>query len=226
MPLGQGLSGLYYIVPIGLCFIFLVLYSHNVLDVKGNIDMLIGVARTSTIEQVAGLDAQVKQLKEYGCEKIYQEQVSSVGEREQLNVALGSLRSGDKLVVTKLDRLARSVRHLGEIIDTVNEADAALVILDMGGTAIDTSNATGKLILNVMSSVSQFEREMMLERQREGIAKAKAEGKYKGRKPTARNKTDMVLMALKEGIKPASIMRELGISKTSYYRIIKEANVS
>ena len=207
-----------------MAFIFLVLYSHNVLDVKGNIDMLIGVARTSTIEQVAGLDAQVKQLKEYGCEKIYQEQVSSVGEREQLNVALGSLRSGDKLVVTKLDRLARSVRHLGEIIDTVNEADAALVILDMGGTAIDTSNATGKLILNVMSSVSQFEREMMLERQREGIAKAKAEGKYKGRKPTARNKTDMVLMALKEGIKPASIMRELNISKTSYYRIIKEAS--
>ena len=184
--------------------------------------MLIGVARTSTIEQVAGLDAQVRQLKEYGCEKIYQEQVSSVGEREQLNVALGSLRSGDKLVVTKLDRLARSVRHLGEIIDTVNEADAALVILDMGGTAIDTSNATGKLILNVMSSVSQFEREMMLERQREGIAKAKAEGKYKGRKPTARNKTDMVLMALKEGIKPSSIMRELNISKTSYYRIVKE----
>ena len=226
MPIDQGLSGLYYIVPIGLCFIFLALYSHNVLDANGNSDMLIGIARTSTIEQVAGLEAQVKQLKEYGCEKIYKEQVSSVGEREQLNVALGSLRSGDKLVVTKLDRLARSVRHLGEIIDTVNEADAALVILDMGGTAIDTSNATGKLILNVMSSVSQFEREMMLERQREGIAKAKAEGKYKGRKPTARNKTDMVLMALKEGIKPASIMRELNISKTSYYRILKDANAN
>lgn len=184
--------------------------------------MLIGVARTSTIEQVAGLDAQVKQLKEYGCEKIYKEQVSSVGEREQLNVALGSLRSGDKLVVTKLDRLARSVRHLGEIIDTVNEADAALVILDMGGTAIDTSNATGKLILNVMSSVSQFEREMMLERQREGIAKAKADGKYKGRKPTARNKTDTVMVALKQGIGPAQIMRDVGISKTSFYRIVKE----
>ena len=94
----------------------------------------------------------------------------------------------------------------------------------MGGTSIDTSNATGKLILNVMSSVSQFEREMMLERQREGIAKAKAEGKYKGRKPTARNKTDMVMMAIKEGLKPTHIMRELGISKTSYYRIVKEAS--
>ena len=188
--------------------------------------MLIGIARTSTIEQVAGLEAQIKQLEEYGCEKIYKEQVSSVGEREQLNTALGSLRSNDKLVVTKLDRLARSVKHLGEIIETVNKAEASLVILDMGGTALDTSNPTGKLILNVMSSVAQFEREMMLERQLEGIAKAKAEGKYKGRKPTARNKTDMVMMAIKEGIKPTSIMRELGISKTSYYRIIKEANVS
>ena len=188
--------------------------------------MLIGIARTSTIEQVAGFEAQVTQLKDYGCEKIYKEQVSSVGEREQLNIALGSLRSGDKLVVTKLDRLARSVKHLGEIIETVNKADASLVILDMGGTALDTSKPTGKLILNVMSSVAQFEREMMLERQREGIAKAKAEGKYKGRTPTARNKTDMVMMAIKEGFKPAHIMRELGISKTSYYRILKEANAS
>jgi DNA invertase Pin-like site-specific DNA recombinase len=93
----------------------------------------------------------------------------------------------------------------------------------MGGTAIDTSNPTGKLILNVMSSVAQFEREMMLERQREGIAKAKAEGKYKGRKPTARAKTEMVLLAKKQGLSPTQIMRDLGISKTSYYRILEAA---
>jgi len=89
--------------------------------------------------------------------------------------------------------------------------------------AIDTSNPTGKLILNVMSSVAQFEREMMLERQREGIAKAKAEGKYKGRKPTARAKTEMVLLAKKQGLSPTQIMRDLGISKTSYYRILEAA---
>jgi len=184
--------------------------------------MLIGIARTSTLEQKAGLEAQLRELKAYGCEKIYQEQVSSVAEREQLNAALSSLRSGDKLVVTKLDRLARSVKHLGEIVEAINKADASLVILDMGGTAIDTSNPTGKLILNVMSSVAQFEREMMLERQREGIAKAKAEGKYKGRKPTARAKTEMVLLAKKQGLSPTQIMRDLGISKTSYYRILEE----
>ena len=184
--------------------------------------MLIGIARTSTLEQRTGLEAQLRELEAYGCEKIYQEQVSSVAEREQLNAALSALRSGDKLVVTKLDRLARSVKHLGEIVETINKADASLVILDMGGTAIDTSNPTGKLILNVMSSVAQFEREMMLERQREGIAKAKAEGKYKGRKPTARAKTEMVLLAKKQGLSPTQIMRDLGISKTSYYRILEE----
>mgnify|MGYP006187785045 CR=1 FL=1 len=184
--------------------------------------MIIGVARTSTLEQVAGLEAQVRQLKVYGCERVYQEQVSSVGERATLEEALSSLRAGDKLVVTKLDRLARSVQHLGQIIDRVNLAEASLVILDMGGTAVDTSNATGKLILNVMSSVSQFEREMMLERQREGIAKAKAEGKYKGRKPTACTRADMVRLALDKGISKAKVCRDLDTIKTSLYRIIGE----
>ena len=199
------------------------LYSHIVSNAIGNKEMLIGIARTSTLEQKAGLEAQQRELEAYGCEKIYQEQVSSVAEREQLNAALSALRSGDKLVVTKLDRLARSVKHLGEIVEKINKADASLVILDMGGTAIDTSNPTGKLILNVMSSVAQFEREMMLERQREGIAKAKAEGKYKGRKPTARAKTEMVLLAKKQGLPPTQIIRDLGISKTSYYRILEAA---
>ena len=182
--------------------------------------MLVAYARTSTLEQLAGLEAQQRDLKEYGCEKIFTEQVSSVAERDQLEAALSLLRSGDKLVATRLDRLARSVQHLGQIIERVNGAGAALVILDMGGTAVDTSNATGKLILNVMSSVAQFEREMMLQRQREGIAKAKAEGKYKGRKPTARAKTDMVKLALANGVSKPQICKDLGISRTSLYRII------
>ena len=146
--------------------------------------------------------------------------MSSVAERDQLEAALNALRPDDKLVAIRLDRLARSVQHLGQIIERVNNAGAALVILDMGGSAVDTSNATGKLILNVMSSVSQFEREMMLERQREGIAKAKAEGKYKGRKPTARAKTDMVKLALDKGVSKAQICKDLEISKSSLYRII------
>jgi DNA invertase Pin-like site-specific DNA recombinase len=186
--------------------------------------MLIGLARTTTLEQVAGLEGQIRDLEAHGCERIFKEQVSSVAEREQLETALGMLRDGDKLVVTKLDRLARSVQHLGQIIERINSVGASLVILDMSGTAVDTSNPTGKLILNVMSSMAQFEREMMLERQREGIAKAKAkaDGKYLGRKPTARAKTDMVKLALDKGISKAQICRDLDISKTSLYRIIGE----
>ena len=187
--------------------------------------MRIGLARTSTLEQVAGLEGQIRDLKAYGCERVFKEQVSSVAERKQLETALGMLREGDKLVVTKLDRLARSVQHLGQIIERINTARASLVILDMGGTAVDTGNPTGKLILNVMSSVAQFEREMMLERQREGIAKAKADGKYKGRKPTARAKADMVNLALEKGVSKAQICRDLDISKTSLYRIIGELKV-
>ena len=180
--------------------------------------MIIGIARTSTLEQVAGLEAQVKELKSYGCEKIYQEQVSSVAEREQLNLALSSLRSGDKLVVTKLDRLARSVKHLGEIVETINNAEASLVILDMGGSAIDTSNPTGKLILNVMSSVAQFEREMMLERQREGIAKAKAAGRYKGRQASIDG--DRILELQAKGLSATEIAKFMSISRASVYRYL------
>ena len=134
--------------------------------------MLVGIARTSTLDQQAGLEAQVRDLQAFGCEEVYQEQVSSVGERPQLDAAIKSLRKGDKLVVTKLDRLARSVRHLGELLETLDAKGAGLVILSMGGQQIDTTTATGKMMLNVMASVAQFEREMMLERQREGIAKA------------------------------------------------------
>ena len=82
--------------------------------------ILIGYARTSTLEQLAGLEAQQRDLEEYGCEKVYTEQVSSLAERDQLDAALGAVRADDKLVVSKLDRLARSVQHLGQIIERVN----------------------------------------------------------------------------------------------------------
>jgi DNA invertase Pin-like site-specific DNA recombinase len=182
--------------------------------------MLVGIARTSTLDQQAGLEAQVRDLQVFGCEEVYQEQVSSVGERPQLDAAIKSLRKGDKLVVTKLDRLARSVRHLGELLETLEAKGAGLVILSMGGQQIDTTTATGKMMLNVMASVAQFEREMMLERQREGIAKAKAEGKYTGRKPTAMNKSDSALSLLKTGMSKATVCEQLGISRASLYRIL------
>lgn len=188
--------------------------------------MLIGYARTSTLLQDAGLEAQVRDLTAYGCETLYREQVSSVGEREQLDAAIKALRSGDKLVITKLDRLARSVRHLGELLDALEAKGAGLVILSMGGQQIDTTTATGKMMLNVMAAVAQFEREMMLERQREGIQKARAEGKYTGRKPKAMAKADSVKALLASGMSKARICEQVGISRASLYRILAKSQVT
>ena len=161
--------------------------------------MLIGYARTSTLEQKASIEAQRESLKALGCERLYEEQISSVAMREALRGAMEYARQGDTLVVTKLDRLARSVRHLGEIVEALEAKGVGLKIVDLG---LDTSNATGKLMLNVLGSVAQFEREMMLERQREGIAKAKALGKYKGRRPTAREKAPEIRQMVDEGRNP------------------------
>ncbi len=183
--------------------------------------MKIGYARTSTLEQVAGFEAQIKELNEQGCEKIYKEQVSSVEQRQELSQALDYLREGDTLVVTKLDRLARSMRHLGEIVETIKGKSAHLQILNLG---IDTSNATGELVLNLLGAVSQFEIQIMLERQREGIAKAKREGKYKGRKPTARAKAEEVKRMIDVGKKPTEVAKELGIGRASVYRIISDSS--
>src|SRR5262245_27495990 len=147
--------------------------------------MQIGYARSSTIDQESGFQAQIKSLKEAGCEKVFAEQVSSLAERVQLEAALEYAREGDTLVVTTLDRLARSVFHLVTIGDRLEAKGVALKVLEQ---AIDTSKCTGRL-MNMLGAIARFERELMLERQREGIAKAKAEGKYRGRAPTARAKT-------------------------------------
>ena len=184
-------------------------------------NMNVGYARTSTLDQVAGFEAQVKALEETGCEKVFKEQVSSVAKRVQLDAALEFVREGDTLVVTKLDRLARSTKHLGEIVEAVRIKGVHLRILDLG---IDTGTATGELVLNLLGAVAQFERQMMLERQREGIAKAKGEGKYKGRKPTSRAKAPEIKALQQAGKGASAIAKELGIGRTSVYRVLSEAD--
>lgn len=187
--------------------------------------MLIGYARTSTLDQKAGIDAQVRDLEAVGCTKLFREQVSSVdvANREQLALALEFVREGDVLVVTKLDRLARSVAHLLTILDALRAKGASLRILNMG---IDTSTPTGKLMLTVLGSVAEFEREIMLERQREGIARAKNEGKYKGRKATAKAKSAEVMNLYKNGVSASEIAKELCIGRASVYRILNSASAS
>lgn len=181
--------------------------------------MLIGYARTSTLEQEAGLAAQVRDLEALGVERVFSEQTSSVGVRPQLEAAIDFCREGDVLIVTKLDRLARSVPDLWNIIGRLQSKGTAIRIENL---KLDTSTATGKLMLAVLGGVAAFEREMMLERQREGIAKAKAEGKYKGRKPTARAKATDVHALKAEGMGLSEIARQLGIGKASVHRILNE----
>jgi DNA invertase Pin-like site-specific DNA recombinase len=180
--------------------------------------MLIGYARTSTIDQAAGLEAQERDLKGAGVEKLFTEQVSSVAERAQLEAALDFCRPRDALVVTRLDRLARSIRDLCSIVDRLEAKGVSLRILGMG---LDTATANGRLMLNVLGSVAQFEREVMLERQREGIAKAKVEGKFKGRAPTARRKTEEVKALAQAGMTRLEIAGKLGMSERSVYRVLR-----
>ena len=180
--------------------------------------MLVGYARTSTFDQIAGFDAQQRDLKTAGCTKIFAEQVSSVAEREQLKAAIDYLRDGDVLVSTKLDRLARSMRHLLEIVDDVKGKGASLRVL---GMHLDTETPTGRLMLQVLGAVAEHERASMLERQREGIARAKAEGKYKGRAKTAMAKSGEVETLLAAGVNPTEVARKLGIGRSSVYRAMK-----
>lgn len=183
---------------------------------------LVGYARTSTAEQQAGLEAQVAELEAIGCAKVFREHVSSVdADRPQLRAALDWVRDGDTFIVARPDRLARSVSDLLRIVEDLKARNVAVRIMSMG---VDTSTATGTLILQVLGAVSEFERSVMLERQRHGIAKAKAEGRYKGRAPTARVRTPEVLKLKAEGKTVAQIAEAVGISRASVYRAFAEAS--
>lgn len=182
---------------------------------------LVGYARTSTTDQKAGLAGQLRDLEAAGCQRIYREEISSVvAQRPQLEAALDYVRQGDTLIVTKLDRLARSVADLVAITARLNEKGVGLRILAMN---LDTSTPTGKLMVNLLGSIAEFERELMLERQREGIAKAKAEGKYKGRAPTAQNKAEEIVRLRDAGKSVEEIMAATGAGRSSVFRILKDA---
>ena len=187
--------------------------------------MKIGYARTSTVEQDAGLEAQLRDLKAAGVDRVFSEQISSIDveRREQFAAALDFVRDGDTLVVTKLDRLARSVRHLHEIVEQLKKKGVALQILNLG---IDTSTPTGKLMLTMLGGIAEFEREIMLERQKEGVAKAKREGKYMGRKPTVQLQGDKIRELNAQGKSAIEIAAELGIHRSGVYRVLdKDADV-
>jgi DNA invertase Pin-like site-specific DNA recombinase len=193
--------------------------------------MHIGYARTSTLDQTYGFDAQLKTLKAAGAEKIFSEQVSSVdAKRPELEAMIEFARQGDTVICSKLDRLARSVAGMVEIAERLKRKGVSILILD---PHISNGTPAEELTFNLLSSIAQFERQVMLERQREGIARAKTEGKFTGRQKTAMARTDEVLKLYSAGMKPKAIAALLSkekdkrgnsreISWRSVYRIIAE----
>ena len=184
--------------------------------------MLIGYARTSTFDQIAGLESQIESLTATGCSKVFSEQVSSVAERQQLELALDFVREGDALVIVRLDRLARSTSDLLSIIARLAAKKVSLRVLDFGGSEMDTQSPTGKLITTIFGALAEFERSLMLQRQREGIERAKAAGKYRGRVPTARRRLPEMREMVEAGLTPPEIANRLNLSRSSVYRLLKE----
>ncbi|WP_295634831.1 recombinase family protein [Novosphingobium sp.] len=177
---------------------------------------LIGYARVSSIGQ--SLELQVAALEEAGCYPIFAEKKSgrSASDREQLALALDYIRDKqDTLIVTRLDRLARSVIDLHQIIARVTAKDAAFRVLQQSG--IDTSTSTGKLTMAVLAAVAEFETDIRAERQRDGINAAKANGVYQGRKPTV--DAAGIKAALAAGERPAALAKRLGVARSTVYRL-------
>ena len=179
---------------------------------------VIGYARVSTTDQK--LEVQLDQLERAGAERIYQEKASGAdGARTELAAMIDYVREGDTVIACKLDRLARSTKHLLEIVERLTGKGVTLKILNID---LDTGTPTGKLMLTMLGAIATFEREMMLERQADGIARAKNEGKYLGRKPTAKARSAEVLELLGKGKTKEAVASELEIGIASVYRIAKE----
>jgi len=140
-----------------------------------------GYARVSTGHQ--DIELQIDELRRYGCEIIFQEKVSgkNLDDRHELKRLIETVKPGDTVVFTKLDRFARSTIDALTIAKTLQDKGVAMVVLNFGGMQMDISTPTGKLMLTMLAGFAEFEREIMLERQRVGIERAKKAGKYKGR---------------------------------------------
>lgn len=180
---------------------------------------IIGYARVSSTDQ--DLDIQIARLKDAGAEEIFAEKKTgtSMAAREQLELALRFARRGDVFVVTRMDRLARSLSDLSKIVDDLNSRQIGFKVLDQSG--IDTTSANGVLMLQMLGAFAQFETTLRQERQREGIERAKTKGVYKGR--PAKLPKDRVRELHDQGLGPSAIAKELSISRASVYRLLPKA---
>jgi DNA invertase Pin-like site-specific DNA recombinase len=176
----------------------------------------IGYARVSTIDQ--DLEIQETALRAAGCDVVRSEKRSgtTTSGRTELQTVLEFIRAGDVLMITRIDRLARSIGDLQDIVRTLKAKGAALKATEQ---PIDTSTAAGKAFLDMLGVFSEFETNLRRERQLEGIAKAKAEGVYKGRKPSV--DVDQVRALKAQGVGATDIAKRLGVGRASVYRALE-----
>lgn len=184
--------------------------------------MLVGYARVSTVGQ--SLESQIQQLKEYGCEKIYMEKESGKKtDRQELENARKALRKGDKLVVTKIDRLARSVRDLHNIAIELEAEGIGLVFLK---EQIDFSTAAGKLMFTMLGAIGEFERDLIVSRTSEGRERAKKQGKHLGRKGQDEMEVKKALQLYEDresnGMSVSDISKLTGVPRSTIYAKAKE----
>ena len=178
--------------------------------------MKVGYARVSSVDQ--NLDVQLETLKSFGCEKIYQEKVSgtSTQGRDELKECLEFVREGDELVITRIDRLARSVLDLQLIVKELSDKGVNLSATEQ---PISTKDATSKCFLDMLGVFAELETNLRKERQNEGILRAKQKGVYKGRKSSIDG--DKIKELKESGIGATAIAKEMGIHRDSVYRVLK-----
>jgi len=179
---------------------------------------VIGYARVSSTGQK--LEVQRALLEKEECNSIFEEKISGGNlDRPQLILLLNVIREGDTVVITKLDRLARSMSDFWKVYDQIKEKGASLKILNMG---LDTNSSQGRLMMGVLASVAEFERDLIKERQSDGIAKAKASGRHLGRPKLTKELKNQVLDMLREGITKVAVSKKIGIGVSTIYKIQKE----
>jgi len=184
--------------------------------------MITGYARVSTQEQ--NLERQIDRLQSFGCERIFQEKITGTKrERPQLDRLLDQLRTGDLIVVTELTRLSRSIKDLFTLVELIRQKGANLKSLSEPW--LDTTSPHGKLLFAIFAGVSQFERDLISERTRDGLASARARGRKGGRPPKPRKDIELAIKMYEDKKYALSeITKATGISKTSLYRYLNREN--
>ena len=182
--------------------------------------MKVAYARVSSVGQ--NLDAQLESLKNYGCEKIFQEKVSgtSTKNREELKKCLEFVREGDEFVITRIDRCSRSILDLQLIVNQLKDKGVSITATEQ---SISNKDATGKCFMDMLGVFAEFETNLRHERQMEGIKIAKEKGKFKGKQASIDVKRLKVLK--EEGVNPTDIARQMNISRGSVYRLMKKVEV-